>query len=247
MHLHTKHNLLTPNAPVGSSIITPLSSRHPTLSIHVCPLTLHSVFTLSFLAHSQVLRKVLMELDDSVLAEFEREVEFMQRTRHANIVRFFGAGAQADGTPFLVEELMAGGSLTGAIRGLPARKLTWKTRYRWATDICKGMAHIHSLGHIHRDLKSGNVLITAQGCAKVADFGSVGELLRRGGAAQPGGAPRLPAAGHSAPTSFMAKLFRSRRRDASLSSHTGATATNPLWASSEAVQMELTVAVGTPL
>ncbi|EDQ90179.1 uncharacterized protein MONBRDRAFT_3240, partial [Monosiga brevicollis MX1] len=42
------------------------------------------------------------------------------------------------------------------------------------TDIARGMSFIHALGHLHRDLKSGNVLVTAHPHrAKVADYGTV--------------------------------------------------------------------------
>lgn len=45
--------------------------------------------------------------------------------------------------------------------------------------MARGMAYIHSLGHIHRDLKSGNVLVTEGWRAKVADFGSIRQILAR--------------------------------------------------------------------
>jgi len=104
----------------------------------------------------------------------------MQRTRQANIVRFFGAGKYADDTPFLVEELMAG-PLKTLLRGPDAQRLDVAVKIGLARDTACGIAHIHSLGHIHRDLKSGNVLVTANLQAKVADFGSIGRLLRVSG------------------------------------------------------------------
>ena len=119
-------------------------------------------------------------MDDSVLAEFEKEIEFMQRTRHTNIVRFFGAGFFPDGTPFLVEELMVEGSLKGFLRSPQNRGLPWAQKVSFACDVARGMHHIHSLGHLHRDLKSGNVLVTSRRQAKVADFGSIGRLLCHG-------------------------------------------------------------------
>jgi len=132
----------------------------------------------------KVLRRSMLEMDEGVLVEFEREIGFMQRTRHANLVRFFGAGRQGDGTPFLVEELMAGGTLERLLRGGNARQLDWDTKSSLAADVARGMAYMHGLGHIHRDLKSGNVLVTEAMQAKVADFGSVGRLLTEGRAAQ---------------------------------------------------------------
>jgi len=125
----------------------------------------------------KVLRRSMLEMGEGIEEEFEREIGFMQRTRHSNIVRFFGAGRQEDGTPFLVEELMSGGTLTKLLRGTNSRALDWNTKAALATDVARGMSYIHMQGHVHRDLKSGNVLITESLQAKVADFGSVGRLL----------------------------------------------------------------------
>lgn len=128
----------------------------------------------------KVLRRNIIQLDDTVVHEFQREVEFMQRTRHPRIVRFYGAGQRVDGTPFLVEELMERGSLQTMLRSNDhgkRRQLTLDDKVRMAHDVAQGMAHIHSLGHIHRDLKTGNVLVDGEGTAKVADFGSIGHIL----------------------------------------------------------------------
>jgi len=125
----------------------------------------------------KVLRRSMLDMDMNVVVEFEREISFMQRTRHSNLVRFFGAGRQEDDTPFLVEELMASGTLKDLLRGGNMRQLDWDAKTALATDVARGMAYMHGLGHIHRDLKSSNVLITEKMQAKVADFGSVGRLL----------------------------------------------------------------------
>lgn len=37
--------------------------------------------------------------------------------------------------------------------------------------LCSGMAHLHSRGYLHRDMKPGNILVTENFEAKVADFG----------------------------------------------------------------------------
>lgn len=131
----------------------------------------------------KMLRAIMMELDETAAEEFEREIDFMQRTRHANLVRFFGFGRTADGIPFLVEELMHC-SLKAVVRGSKMRPLSWSERTRIAADVANGMDYIHSQRHIHRDLKSGNVLVSSSLVAKVADFGSIRHLLA---ARQPSG------------------------------------------------------------
>eukprot|EP00730_Choanoeca_flexa_P019236 TRINITY_DN9391_c0_g1_i1.p1 TRINITY_DN9391_c0_g1~~TRINITY_DN9391_c0_g1_i1.p1 ORF type:complete len:813 (+),score=108.57 TRINITY_DN9391_c0_g1_i1:119-2557(+) len=109
---------------------------------------------------------------DSV-EEFEKEVSFLRLTRHPQLVRFFGAGTWQGQQPFLVLELVAGGSLRSYLRleeAIPA-----SVKHRLLMDVALGMEHIHSLGTLHRDLKSGNVLVTETNPprGKVTDFGSV--------------------------------------------------------------------------
>ena len=38
-------------------------------------------------------------------------------------------------------------------------------------DVSRGMAYIHAMGHLHRDLKPDNILLDAEGAAKISDFG----------------------------------------------------------------------------
>ncbi|EGD73489.1 serine/threonine protein kinase [Salpingoeca rosetta] len=158
-------------------------------------------------------------LDAATQQEFEKEVAFLQRTRHPHLVRFFGAGTNpVTGAPFLVLEFMALGSLRQLLQRNLQQVLTetnstsasttaetaaptsedlddytvvsttrhsvqpglltvWALKQRLAADIASGMAFIHSLGKLHRDLKSGNVLVSANLRAKITDFGTVTQRL----------------------------------------------------------------------
>jgi hypothetical protein len=102
--------------------------------------------------------------------EFDREARFMQAVRHSNIVLFFGAGVTESGLPFLVTEFMERGSLRVVLENSP--DIAWATKLQFALDTASGMKHLHSLGSIHRDLKSGNLLVTKNFHVKVADFGT---------------------------------------------------------------------------
>jgi serine/threonine protein kinase len=107
--------------------------------------------------------------------ELDNEATMLRTVRHAHIVQFIGAGTWPNGCPFLVTEYMELGSLTSVLK---KRIINWDQKFIFAYEIASGMALVHSLGRIHRDLKSGNVLVTAgQGGvlhAKVADFGTAG-------------------------------------------------------------------------
>ncbi|EGD78429.1 TKL protein kinase [Salpingoeca rosetta] len=165
----------------------------------------------------KVLQQGVMMFDESTVLEFEKEVEFLQRTRHPNVVRFFGAGTDPNGSPFLVLEFVAMGSLKdllgknmgevlmgveqGANGGTGASVIAededeltlvstesdrraetmtvWELKLRLLRDVASGMAFIHSLDQMHRDLKSGNVLVSSSLRAKITDFGSIRQCFTR--------------------------------------------------------------------
>eukprot|EP00039_Didymoeca_costata_P020423 m.341215 g.341215 ORF g.341215 m.341215 type:complete len:855 (+) comp19916_c0_seq1:198-2762(+) len=121
------------------------------------------------------IKRSLLELNDEAREEFEKEVAFICKCRHRNIVRFFGANVDSE-VPFLVTEFMTGGCLRDYLR---ANSIQWKKKLQLIMDIHAGMHHIHTLGRIHRDLKTDNILLTKQLRAKIADFGSMKNILSR--------------------------------------------------------------------
>eukprot|EP00040_Diaphanoeca_grandis_P017182 m.89286 g.89286 ORF g.89286 m.89286 type:complete len:1208 (-) comp26282_c0_seq1:76-3699(-) len=116
----------------------------------------------------KTLHAYLAEFPDEMV-EFEREAIFMQSIRHPNLLIFYGAGIKTDGAPFLVVELMAKGAMS---RFIKEEHLAWTTRSRFALEIAQGMAHLHGLDSMHRDLKSDNCLVDDRLHVKVADFGN---------------------------------------------------------------------------
>eukprot|EP00884_Botryococcus_braunii_P023403 jgi/Botrbrau1/9747/Bobra.0388s0034.1 len=103
-----------------------------------------------------------------------KEVEVLRNCRNSNVVQFQGACLVGHNV-WLVMEYMPGGDL----RSFLARqeKWTWGPRAEvLALDIARGMAYLHSQRVLHLDLKSGNVLLTTDGHAKIADVG-IAQLL----------------------------------------------------------------------
>ena len=119
----------------------------------------------------KLLHGYIYEVDPMASEEFEREAVLMQSIAHPNLLVFHGAGTTAEGAPFLVVELMGLGALSEMIKTRDPR-LTWPARRTFATDIARGMAHLHSLSIVHRDLKSANCLVDESLHAKVGDFGA---------------------------------------------------------------------------
>ena len=98
------------------------------------------------------------------------ETRVLQRTRHKNLVLFFGAGTFKSGQDFLVSEFVCGGDLRSVLER-PGEEFALKIGSRYARDIAAGMAYLHRKQILHRDLKSANILVTVSGTCKVTDFG----------------------------------------------------------------------------
>jgi hypothetical protein len=116
--------------------------------------------------HKRFALKTLRDrVDTKLMARFAREAQFASELRHPNLVPVIDVGI-ADGTMYLVMELVAGGALE--------RERARFGDAAWASPIlgqvASGLAAIHAKGIVHRDLKPANILFD-RGVARIADFG----------------------------------------------------------------------------
>lgn len=80
--------------------------------------------------------------------------------KHPCLVGIVGAGSTPDNMPFLIMEFVSKGDLYHILHESNTKeKLPDDKIITWATDIACGMQYLHSLGIIHRDLKSLNILV----------------------------------------------------------------------------------------
>jgi serine/threonine-protein kinase len=118
--------------------------------------------------HRQVAIKLLAEHlagDADFRKRFLREARLAARLSHPNVVSVYDAGEAEDGRPFIVMEYVPGTTFVelGQIAPGEAVELT--------TQACRGLAHAHAAGLVHRDVKPQNLLLRDDGTVKVADFG----------------------------------------------------------------------------
>lgn len=116
----------------------------------------------------EVALKTLTAFEPELLLRFEREAHLLARVVHPGVVRVHGLERAADGTPFLVTELVEGRSLAEASRpsGLP-----WPAAIRLGRALADAVEAVHRAGVLHRDLKPENALLRPDGSVVLIDFG----------------------------------------------------------------------------
>jgi len=111
--------------------------------------------------------------DSQFLTRFQREARAVARLKDPGLVAVYdqGLGDHGAGLPYLVMELIEGGTLRELLRErgpMPPHAVA-----AVLTPILGGLAAAHRAGLVHRDIKPENVLISDDGEVKIADFGLV--------------------------------------------------------------------------
>jgi eukaryotic-like serine/threonine-protein kinase len=134
-------------------------AEHPAIGRRVAVKVLHKNYT----------------RDEHLLARFLNEARAANAIRHPNIIEILDSGVMADGTPFLVMELLEGESLGTRLRQNGALPIVRALDFAYQTASALGAAH--AKGIVHRDLKPDNMFVVPdphdaqRERIKVLDFG----------------------------------------------------------------------------
>ena len=105
--------------------------------------------------------------DAAFQARRARELRIAKEVRHEHLVSIRADG-EADGQPYLVLELLSGGSLAERLRPGPLRL---DGMLRVIAEIGAGLDALHRQGIVHRDVKPSNIMLRENGSAALTDFG----------------------------------------------------------------------------
>jgi eukaryotic-like serine/threonine-protein kinase len=109
----------------------------------------------------------------SLIQRFFEERRILATLDHPNIARLLDGGTTEDGLPYVVMECVEGIPLDAYCE---ARALSLGPRLALFREVCAAVQYAHQRLVIHRDLKAGNILVTADGTPKLLDFG-IAKLL----------------------------------------------------------------------
>jgi len=109
---------------------------------------------------------------DDELRRFEQEARAAGSLNHPNVLTVLDIGTH-EGNPYIVSELLEGGTLREHLRETP---LAPETASNYLAQLADGLAAAHERGIVHRDLKPENLFITHDGRLKILDFG-IAKLL----------------------------------------------------------------------
>ncbi len=105
--------------------------------------------------------------DEECRARFKREAQAAAKLNHPNIVTIYEV-SEYNGRPYFAMEHVEGQSLRELIR---TKELPLERVIELVIQICEGLQRAHQSGIVHRDVKPANILIDADGRAKILDFG----------------------------------------------------------------------------
>jgi serine/threonine protein kinase len=119
--------------------------------------------------------KMIPLTNDDEISSIQKEIDMLRDCSHPNIVQYHGSWKANNDSLWIVMEYCAGGSVADIMFTcdctLPESVIAYI-----ASETLAGLAYLHSVSKVHRDIKCGNILLTETGAVKLADFGVAAQL-----------------------------------------------------------------------
>ncbi len=118
----------------------------------------------------QVAVKLVRSGDRSglIVSRFKNERQILATLDHPNIARLLDGGTTDNGLPYFIMELIEGQPID---KFCEEKGLSVQQRLELFLQVCSAVQYAHRHLIIHRDIKPGNILVTADGVPKLLDFG----------------------------------------------------------------------------
>jgi eukaryotic-like serine/threonine-protein kinase len=116
--------------------------------------------------------------DESFLRRFRAEAQSAAALSHPHILAVYDWSDDDEGTPFLVTEYLAGGTLRTMLDA--GHRLSPAQALLVGLDAARALDHAHHRGFVHRDIKPANLLFGADARLRVADFGLARAIAEAG-------------------------------------------------------------------
>ncbi|KAL1812663.1 hypothetical protein ACET3Z_022728 [Daucus carota] len=150
----------------------PIGPQHYTLYEEIGQGVSASVFRALCVTHNQVVAiKILdFERDNCDLNNISREAQIMNLVDHPNVLKSL-CSFVTEHNLWVVMPYMAGGSCLHILKAAYPEGFEEVVIATVLREVLKALEYLHHHGHIHRDVKAGNILIDTQGAIKLGDYG----------------------------------------------------------------------------
>jgi tetratricopeptide (TPR) repeat protein len=115
---------------------------------------------------------------EDLAARMARERDILAALQHEHIARFYDAGVDQEGRPYIAMEYVQGLPIDEYCR---SRSLSVEQILRLILQVCQALAHAHSRLIVHRDLKPSNILVSEEHGVRLLDFGVAALISEEGG------------------------------------------------------------------
>ncbi|EAY12790.1 AGC family protein kinase [Trichomonas vaginalis G3] len=120
----------------------------------------------------RVIKQVDLSQQNETIQEASlRESNLLSELDHPNIIRFYDSFLEGD-VLCTVMEYAAGGDIASKIAEAKGMHFPEFVIISWFAQMCLGLQYIHSHHILHRDIKSQNIFLDADGNVKIGDFGT---------------------------------------------------------------------------